>query len=1464
MNKKPFLVFLLFWAMLYGYDAGAQLAGGTYTINSAAATGGTNYASFTAAISAMSSGITGPVVFNVVAGSGPYTEQVTIANITGTSATNTIKFNGNGATVQYSATAAYNGVLMMNGAKYVKFDSLTFKSLNATYGSGAILYNACAFDTITRCNFDLTALTSTTSTNYGIRITSTASSTSTTVSGATDTYIGGNTISGATGTGGPYYSIYSYGPCTNNIYSNNYISNFHLYAMYIAYATDLTIKDNVVTRETKTVIAYCYGIYLYYSKAGCVVTGNRIRNLGGATAGTTYCYPLYIYYSTGTAAKPILVSNNLVYNMTLSPTYGLSLYYSDYVNAYSNTVSIDVPVAYSGTNYGIYAYYGDYCDVKNNNISITGGSTATKYGYYFAGNTNHTSDYNNIYVSSTQAGTQYYGYLSSAFATLAAFRTANPAFEANGRDVNPQFVAPATGNYTPGNTALIGAGVNLSTIVPRDINGLLRASAPTIGAFEALPTIANNAGIAQTLLSPVDNFCTGSQPVKVTVTNAGTNNITSLRVNWTLNGVAQTAYNYTGTLVPTTATSGQSTADITIGNATLVAGANAIRIWTSLPNNTADGNPANDTLTTTVTPAVFAVTASLDTICGSGTTELRLSPATGYSTGALQWQSSPDGITWTNIANSDAPTYAATNLNAATRYRANIITGGTGCYSPSKTIQVRNVHITATTPATRCGVGTLTLGATGTTGTTVNWYSAPTGGSPIATGNSFTTPSISATTTYYATASAGGAGTVAVGPLNPAALGAGGYSTLSTYKVYFTVTSPVTIASVDVFASSVVSTGIRIQTEPGLVSVADVPYTTAVAASLTSGQTVPLNVTLAPGTYSMISYGTAPNLYRNTAGASFPYSTPELSITGTSFAGYPQYHYFFYNWQLIGGCESARTPVVATIGTAPAITAAATPTTVCAGNSTTVSVTSANTNYNYSWSSGQATASFAATPTTTTKYIVNALDPVTNCAAKDSVTVTVTTQTATITPASTQTICIGNSTTLSANTGTNLTYQWREQGNPIPGATNATYVVNATGTYTVEVTNTTTGCKGTSAAVIVNAVPAPVSTITPVGAVTVCTGDSLAIQGPTGTGYTYQWKNGAANATGAATGAVYYAKAAGTYTLVVSANGCSTTSTGVTVTLSPLPLPQITPSSAASGCDSVNFSSSNTGVTYQWNYNGLPILGANRADYAANVSGGYTVKVTDNVTGCSATSASVTATVNPSPSGTITYSSPLSFCEGGSVVLNTIQSANTTYQWKRNGNDIPGATVAHHIADSTGLYTVVVMNTASGCGRASAPVQVQIYPKPTATITYNAQANLLSTTQSFMQYQWRVNNQPIAGATNATHTPMQSGGYEVSVTDANGCQTLSPVLFVNNVGIVHTALGASIKIYPNPTSSLLYVKADEKVKITLSDVAGKPVFRGYSDQPVDMKEMANGWYLLQVTDNAGRLIRAEKVTKLGN
>lgn len=153
----------------------------------------------------------------------------------------------------------------------------------------------------------------------------------------------------------------------------------------------------------------------------------------------------------------------------------------------------------------------------------------------------------------------------------------------------------------------------------------------------------------------------------------------------------------------------------------------------------------------TQSPSVGGTASSNQSICG-GISPTNLSLAS--NTGSIQWQSSTDNVTFTNIAGATSSTLTSAQmgvLNATRYYRANVTNGVcTAANSNTVTVTVNSAPtFTSTTGASICGTGTATLQASAAAGT-INWYAASTGGASLGTGTSFTTPSINTTTTYYA------------------------------------------------------------------------------------------------------------------------------------------------------------------------------------------------------------------------------------------------------------------------------------------------------------------------------------------------------------------------------------------------------------------------------------------------------------------------------------------------------------------------------------------------------------------------------------------------------------------------------------------------------------------------------------------------------------------------------------------
>jgi len=233
----------------------------------------------------------------------------------------------------------------------------------------------------------------------------------------------------------------------------------------------------------------------------------------------------------------------------------------------------------------------------------------------------------------------------------------------------------------------------------------------------------------------------------------------------------------------------------------------------------------------------------------------------------------------------------------------------------------------------------------------VNWYNTPGGTVPFFSGTAYTTPVISTTTTYYVE-NAVASPTQHVGPLNNS-FGTGGFhNNTSVQYMEFDVLQPLTINSVWVNSAAAGNRTVTLWDNSG--NLIDTRFI-----NIPSGQSrITLNFDVAPGTGYRIG-GSEMNLYRNNAGATFPYQIGGLvKITGSSAGG--GYYYYFYDWEVQGeDCVSPRIPVSVTVGNLLASFTAA-PTGL------QVAFTSgATTATSWSWNFGDGNASTQQNPTHT-------------------------------------------------------------------------------------------------------------------------------------------------------------------------------------------------------------------------------------------------------------------------------------------------------------------------------------------------------------------------------------------------------------------------------------------------------------------------------------------------------------------
>jgi hypothetical protein len=205
---------------------------------------------------------------------------------------------------------------------------------------------------------------------------------------------------------------------------------------------------------------------------------------------------------------------------------------------------------------------------------------------------------------------------------------------------------------------------------------------------------------------------------------------------------------------------------------TLADTVSVLRVRIELQNNSGVTHTINESLEyssnggtswTTMTNAAtnaFIYLASPNVADGSATTN-QMGAATAGTFVAGKIISAVPGATPMNITSGNKTEFewvikpTGTLLPMTTYTFRTPAQGSTPLNYPTITTTCVNVNIISKTDSARCGPGIVGLKATGSPGTTVKWYDLPAGGVAVATGTSFTTPLLTTTKIYYATAALG-------------------------------------------------------------------------------------------------------------------------------------------------------------------------------------------------------------------------------------------------------------------------------------------------------------------------------------------------------------------------------------------------------------------------------------------------------------------------------------------------------------------------------------------------------------------------------------------------------------------------------------------------------------------------------------------------------------------------------------
>lgn len=460
----------------------AQAMVGSYTINSAQATGGTNFQSFNALASALqTNGVAGNVVIDVVAGSGPYNEQVVFQNIPGIDIGATVILNGNGETITAPTTTTNRHIIRLKEMSWFTVNDLVINYDPASTGGfyGVHILDAGDHITVSNCEINMIA----TSTLHG-GIVASGLETSILEPGAFfDFQIINNTVTG----GG--YGVSVFGEALNlstgiNI-TGNTLYDWHSNGIYLRETNGVNVSNNILDKRDAAITSANAIQLAQAANINAAIYNNRI-SISQTNNGTMGIRGIYLFNGTGHK-----VFNNLItdINLTSGDFTGIEIRTGGTAPQISfNTIILDNSIAGNGDLAGIAEELSNTnSQLRNNLISITQGGSGIRAGLMLGAVSSVTtalnSNHNLIWVPSGNVAVKG-GTTPVNYASLAAWQGAS------NQDMQSLAIDPMTSNAIPANPAADNAGISIPGIVS-DITGAPRAFIPDIGAYEFLTTGLN-------------------------------------------------------------------------------------------------------------------------------------------------------------------------------------------------------------------------------------------------------------------------------------------------------------------------------------------------------------------------------------------------------------------------------------------------------------------------------------------------------------------------------------------------------------------------------------------------------------------------------------------------------------------------------------------------------------------------------------------------------------------------------------------------------------------------------------------------------------------------------------------------------------------------------------------------------------------------------------------------------------
>jgi len=629
----------------------------------------------------MNCGVAGPVTMEFQ--SGTYTGPWSINKIPGSSATNTVTFDGLDAS---NAILTHDGLgfnqaatLVLDGAEYFTMKNFTIQSTGGNAAYGVLFINTANYNTIEDNNIMVTVGTGLTNVVGVLASASYSNSTGASTEGNNANW---NTIQNNDIMGGVAGVILEGGEFDSLNIGNKIIGN--------------NIHD-----------AEDFGVFVD-EQDSFVMNGNKIYDITDGSSDAAMLFDIHNFEIMGNEITSndfgIAVSGGfsdpcrngvIVNNMVESNDEALNIVNASLIQVYHNNLS--------GGNRTFFLDNQLNIDVRNN-IMVTNGGTCF---FTFDQVAMAAMDYNLYYIIGSGDAVRYG---TGTYPTLADWQTGPFGYGLNSVTGNPGFV---NGLHVTSTLPVDAADPALLFPVTVDFDEEMRPMGPTpdIGADEHI-VIANDA-MAVALIEP--KGCGSlSADIIIQIANLGSNSLVSTPITVNVSGAATATFNFTQPLIAS-----GTTAQINMG--ALNTNAGGVFDFEIIVSSSVDSNPSNDTLlvSTTILPSNQVALTMVGDVLVCENRRGVIAATASYSPATILWYDAPVGGNLVHIG----PTFNTGPLDSMVMYYAAI----QGCNSPRATatidVDTMGINVDLGADQTICGgsAATITPTVTISTATSLIW-----------------------------------------------------------------------------------------------------------------------------------------------------------------------------------------------------------------------------------------------------------------------------------------------------------------------------------------------------------------------------------------------------------------------------------------------------------------------------------------------------------------------------------------------------------------------------------------------------------------------------------------------------------------------------------------------------------------------------------------------------------------------